>query len=204
MVRKITRDKCTHNTSGNQVLKISNFNKRLRCNDWQRNDCSLEIHEPQWFTTPYDPRAPNLLLWQETVKGTRKKKVDGNCEAQRIYMDFSDGFQASYWFDRYCTHAPTKEKKQNNFLSKEAQAMGCHIRLPFAPGRNSPKSAEISQTHSCHPATFSHTNPLSEIWTATTFYIWMLQTSNLAACLFFSCSFQFWYSQVPGLKFLGG
>ena len=63
--------------------------------------------------------------------------------------------------------------------------MGCHIRLPFAPGRNSPKSAEISQTHSCHPATFSHTNPLSEIWTATTFYIWMLQTSNLAVLLIF-------------------
>ena len=61
--------------------------------------------------------------------------------------------------------------------------MGCHIRLPFAPGRNSPKSAEISQTHSCHPATFSHTNPLSEIWTATTFYIWMLQTSNLTVLI---------------------
>ena len=37
---------------------------------------------------------------------------------------------------------------------------------------------------------------ISEIWTATKVYIWMLQTSNLAVLLIFSCSFHFWYSQV--------
>ena len=35
----------------------------------------------------------------------------------------------------------------------------------------------------------------ANIWTATTFYIPMLQTSNLAVLLSFSCSFHFWYSQ---------
>ena len=45
----------------------------------------------------------------------------------------------------------------------------------------------------CPPATFSHTNPLniSEIWTATKFYIPMLQTSNLAVLQIFSCSSHF-------------
>ena len=49
----------------------------------------------------------------------------------------------------------------------------------------------------CHPATFSHTNPLDipEVWTATKLYILMLQTSNLAVLLIFACSFHFWYSQ---------
>ena len=43
----------------------------------------------------------------------------------------------------------------------------------------------------CPPATFSLTNPLniSEIWTATKFYISMLQTSNLAVLVIFPRSF---------------
>ena len=49
----------------------------------------------------------------------------------------------------------------------------------------------------CHPATFFHTNPLniSEVWTATTFYTWMLETSNVSVLLIFSCSLYFWCSQ---------
>ena len=45
----------------------------------------------------------------------------------------------------------------------------------------------------CPPATFSHTNPLniSEIWTATKFYIPMLQTSNLAVSTYFFLLFPF-------------
>ena len=43
----------------------------------------------------------------------------------------------------------------------------------------------------------THTNSrnISKNETADKFYIPMLQTSNLAVLLIFSCSFHFWYSQ---------
>ena len=77
---------------------------------------------------------------------------------------------------------PKKKKKKKNRAHFKTR--------PPAFGQGRVKS-------SCYPATFSHTNPLSisKIQTVTKFFIPMLQTSNLAVLLIFSCSFYFWYSQ---------
>ena len=62
----------------------------------------------------------------------------------------------------------------------------CRARLPRATRKP------------CPPANFCNTNPLniSEIWTATKFYISMLQTSNLAVLLILSCSI----NKVPSIQ----
>ena len=56
---------------------------------------------------------------------------------------------------------------------------------------------KLLESKPCHPATFSHTNPLSisKIKIAPKFNILMLQTSNLAVPPIFSCSFYFCYSR---------
>ena len=54
-------------------------------------------------------------------------------------MDFSDGFQASYWFDTL-VYARTKEKKQNNFLSKAGPSNGVPYKTSLRTGA---KLAEI-------------------------------------------------------------
>ena len=63
----------------------------------------------------------------------------------------------------------------------------------------------MSEGQALPQATFFHTNPLniSEIRTATKFYISMLQTSNLAVLHIFSCSFFFSIHKVTSLGWVG-